>query len=148
MKKQFKGRPVIAGNLSEECVVSQSGLNLLASFQKSILRKSKKAVCSDQNNSEIYGKILNGKIVCAPKTIGSTTGGIVIQTAAKMGIAPSAFLFSEHIDSLSAAGVILSDVWTNRKIVTIDYLGEDFIKAVKSGMKLEIAEDGTVTIIE
>jgi predicted aconitase with swiveling domain len=146
MTKEFKGRSVIPGNISGECVVSKSGLNLLASFKKGILKKSKKAICGDQNNVELYNKNLSGKIVCVPQTIGSTTGGIVIQTAAKMNLTPSAFLFSEHIDTLAAAGVILSDIWGNKKIITIDNLGDDFLNSVKSGMKLEIFEDGTVVI--
>jgi predicted aconitase with swiveling domain len=146
MKKVFKGRPVIAGNISGECVVSKSGMNLLASYKKSILKKSKIAICTDQNNKDLYNKEISGKIICVPQTIGSTSGGVVIQTAAKMDIAPSAFLFSEHIDSLAAAGVILSDIWTNKKIITLDNLGDDFLNSVETGMKLEISEDGTVKI--
>ncbi|KPK82997.1 MAG: hypothetical protein AMS27_13475 [Bacteroides sp. SM23_62_1] len=148
MKKEFKGRPVIKGNLTGTCLVSKAGLNLLASFQKSLLKKEKKAICSDQDNKDLYKKELTGKIICVPQTIGSTTGGLVIQTAAKAGLAPAAFLFSEHIDSLAAAGVVLSNVWTNIKIITLDNLGNEFLNTVKEGMTLEIREDGTILIKE
>lgn len=146
MKKEFKGRPVIKGNLTGTCLVSKSGLNLLASFQKSLLKKAKTAICSDQNNKDLYKKELTGKIICVPQTIGSTTGGLVIQTAAQAGIAPTALLFSEHIDSLAAAGVILSNIWTGIKIITVDNLGKEFLDIVKEGMNLEIREDGTVLV--
>lgn len=146
MSKSFKGRPVVPGSLSGECVVSKSGVNLLATFQKSLLKRSKKAVGSDQNNPDLYKKRLDGKILCAPQSIGSTTGGIVIQTAAQTGIGPSAFLFSKHIDSLAAAGVVLSEIWIDKKIITIDNLGDEFLETVKDGMVVEIKEDGTILI--
>ena len=146
MKKAFKGRTIIAGTFKGECVVSKTGINFLATFQKSILKKSKKAVGGDQNNIGLYKKRLDGKIICVPQSIGSTTGGIVIQTAVDVGIAPAAFLFSKPIDSVAAAGIVLSDIWSNTKIVTIDKLGDEFLDAVEEGMTLEIQEDGTVVL--
>lgn len=148
MSKAFKGRPIIPGSLSGECVVSKSGINFLSTFQKSLLKKSKKAIGSDQDNPDLYLKRLDGKIICAPQSIGSTTGGIVIQTAADTGIAPLAILYSKHIDSLTAAGVVLTDIWNNKKIITIDNLGDEFLETVKDGMVLEIEANGTVTLKE
>lgn len=148
MTKVFKGRPVVPGSYTGECLVSKAGVNLLASYQKSILKKSKEATCSDQNNTDLYKKQISGKIICTPQTIGSTTGGIVIQTAAQMEIAPAAFLFSKTIDSLAAAGVVLSEIWTEKTIVTVDNLGDEFLDTVKEGMILEIWEDGTVILNE
>lgn len=146
MAKEFKGRVVLAGNIKGEAVVSHQGLNILASFQKSALKKAKSVICSDQNNSDLYNKDLTGKIICLPKTIGSTTGGMVLQTVTKMGIGPSAMLFSEHIDSLAAAGIILAEVWNDKRIITIDQLGEKFLDSVKNGETIEIKDDGTVII--
>lgn len=146
MGRVFKGRAVLPGSIKGECIVTHEGLNILAAFQKSVLKKAKKAICSDQNNKELFGKELSGKIICLPKTIGSTTGGMVIQTISKLGIAPLAFLFSEHIDPLATAGVILSDVWNKKRIVTVDMLGSEFLEYVRDGMAIEIKEDGTVII--
>lgn len=146
MEKIFKGRPVLPGNIEGEAVVTHQGLNILATFQKSALRKAKKVISSDQNNKELYNKELTGKIICLPKTIGSTTGGMVLESIAKLGIGPKAMLFSEHIDSLAAAGVILADVWVNERIVTIDQLGDEFLQYVKDGQTIEIREDGSVVI--
>ncbi len=144
----FKGRPVLPGNVIGEAVVTHEGLNILASFQKSVLMKAKKVVCSDQNNRDLYKKVLTDKIICLPKTIGSTTGGMILLTVAKMGLSPKAMLFSERIDSLAAAGVILANVWVDNKIVTVDQLGEEFLNYVKNGQIIEIKEDGTVIIKE
>ncbi len=144
--KEFKGRVVLGGKCEGEAIVSKKGFNLLASFQKSALNKDKVAICNDQNNGDLFGKIMTDRILCLPQTIGSTTGGMVLQTSCQMGIGPKAMLFSEHIDSLAAAGVILSEVWVEKRIITIDQLGKDFLEAVQTGDKIEIYEDGTVII--
>lgn len=146
--KEFKGRVIMAGSLSGEAVVSRKGFNTLASFQKDAMAGKKIMKCSDQNNADIFGKILTGKILCLPKTIGSTTGGMVLQTVASMGSAPAAMLFSEAIDSLAAAGVVLADVWNNNRIVTIDNLGTEFLACVGQGQKVDIFEDGRVIVRE
>ena len=80
MAKTYKGRVIAGGNLTGEAIVSHQGLNTLATFQKSALKNAKKIIGSDQNNPDVYGKVLTGKILCLPMTIGSTTGGLVIQT--------------------------------------------------------------------
>jgi len=146
--REFKGRVVMAGHLSGEAVVSHGGFNTLASFQKDMILRKKIMKCSDQNNTDIFGKVLSGKILCLPKTIGSTTGGLVLQTVASVGAAPAALLFSEEIDSLAAAGVILADVWNGNRIVTIDNLGAEFLAYVQQGQKLDIFDDGRVIVHE
>lgn len=145
--KEFHGRVLFKGNLKGEAVVTHHGFNTLASFQKSLLSKtSKNVVVSDQNNPDLFRKEITGKILCLPQTIGSTTGGLVLQTAARRGLAPAAMLFADEIDPLAASGVILSNVWENVPLVCIDGLGEDFLSSVKTGDQIEIKEDGTVLI--
>jgi len=146
MSKTFQGRAILPGSVQGEALVTHTGFNTLASFIKSMLKRSKKAVCSDQDNKELYGKILTNKILCLPQTIGSTTGGLVLETAAQRGTMPKALLFSEHIDTLAASGVILADVWLDKRVVTVDQLGKDFLESVEDGQWLDIREDGTVIV--
>lgn len=147
MKKIFKGRVICAGEYEGECVVSRQGLNTLATFQKSALMNKKKVIGSDQNNKDVYGKNLTGVALILPQTIGSTTGGLVIQTICQMKINPSALLFSEEIDSLAASGVILAKNWEKSNIIAIDKLGNDILSAVKTGDKIRVSKDGTVEIL-
>lgn len=146
MSKIFKGRPVVPGEARAKALVSHEGFNTLASFQKSLLAKKTQAVCSDQNNADLYGKVMTGTALCLPQTIGSTTGGMVLHTACAMGVAPAVMLFSEPIDSLAAAGAILADVWTDNRMPAVDSLGEEFLAYVKDGMTITVADDGTVTV--
>ena len=145
--KTFKGRVVYAGNVTAEALVSHGGLNTLASFQKALQFGDKKATCGDQNNPDLYGKQMLGKALCLPQTIGSTTGGLVLYCACAMGRQPACLLFSEPIDSLAAAGAILSDVWLDgNPLPVVDSLGDEFLSYVKDGMKITMSEDGTVTV--
>lgn len=145
-KKVFKGRVICKGNYEGECVVSRQGLNTLATFQKSALKNAKQVIGSDQNNPDVYGKNLTGIALILPQTIGSTTGGLVIQTICQMGINPAAILFSGEIDSLAASGVILAKNWENSPIIAIDKLGDEILTAIKTGDRIKVTEDGTVTV--
>ncbi len=145
--KTFQGRVVAPGTVSAEALVSHGGLNTLASFQKALQFGDKKATCGDQNNPDLYGKQMAGKALCLPQTIGSTTGGLVIYCACSMGRQPACMLFSNPIDSLAGAGVILADVWLDGiHMPVIDSLGEEFLNYVKDGMTITIQENGIVEV--
>lgn len=143
--KTFQGRAVVPGNMTAEAVVSHGGFNTLASMQMMFIQKKTK--CVDQNNPDLYKKILQGKALCLPQTIGSTTGGMFLYSAVKQGKAPGCLLFSKEIDSLAAAGAVLSEVWAPESpMPTIDNLGDEFLDYVKDGDTILIKENGTVTV--
>ena len=145
--KQFTGRVVAKGTVSAPALVSHGGLNTLASFQKALQFGDKKATCGDQNNPDLYGKQMAGKALCLPRTIGSTTGGLVLYCACSMKRQPACMLFSEPIDSLAAAGAILQDVWLDDvQMPVIDCLGEEFLKYVRDGMTITVKENGVVEV--
>lgn len=147
--RQFQGRVVSPGKLTAEALVSHGGLNTLASFQKALQFGDRKATCGDQNNPDLYGKQMAGKALCLPRTIGSTTGGMVLYCACSMGRQPACLLFSEPIDSLAAAGAVLADVWLDgdhTSMPVIDSLGGEFLNYVQDGMSISILPDGRVEV--
>lgn len=145
--RKFKGRVIAPGKWKGEAAVTKGGFNTLASFQKSALNsRCKKVIVSDQNNPDLFGKNITGKALCLPMTIGSTTGGMVIQTVASRLIAPAAFLFSKPIDPLAASGIVLATTWNKVPLIAIDCLGDEFLQTVSTGDTIEIDEDGTVTV--
>ena len=144
--KQFQGRVIVPGTCKAEALVSRSGFNTLASFQMALMFGDKQVKCGDQNNPDIYKKPMLGKALCLPMTIGSTTGGMVLYAACAIGKQPACMLFSLPIDSLAAAGAILSDVWSENSMPTIDSLGEEFLTTVKNGDTITVKQDGTVLI--
>ena len=85
-------------------------------------------------------------IMCTPQTVGSTMGAGSIMGVNDLGVGPKAFLFSSHIDSIAAGGLIIDDVWYGRRVINIDSLGDEFMETVKNGDPISIEEDGTVTV--
>lgn len=137
---------ILSGNCQGEALVSHGGFNTLASYQTALVLQKNEAACSDQNNPDLYKKIMTDKVLCLPQTIGSTTGGLVFMTTCSLGSQPKAMLFANSIDSLAAAGVILSDIWLEKRIIVVDNLGDEFLQSIQTGETINIREDGTVTI--
>ena len=147
--KKFQGRVITPGTVTAEAVVTTQGFNTLASLQMALQFGDKQVKCGDQNNAELHGKPLIGKALCLPQTIGSTTGGLVLYCACAMGRQPACMLFSQPIDSLAGAGVILADVWLegdSAKMPVIDSLGEEFLEYVKEGMTVTVKDGGVVEV--
>jgi hypothetical protein len=43
-----------------------------------------------------------------------------------------------HIDSVSAAGLIIDDAWKDNRVITIDLLGDEFLETLKNGDRVAI----------
>lgn len=143
---KFKGRAVLPGTVKGEALVTRRGFNTYASFFTSIHEQTGKAVCADTGNGDLYGKNLANRIICLPGTAGSTSSGAVWQRLVKLGTAPRAMLFSQPVDPLAAGGLIIADIWAEKRIITVDQLGEAFLDAVKEGDVIEVLASGHVTV--
>lgn len=146
-KKTYKGRPVLPGDLTGKALVSRQPFNTTVSYLDNLYAGvTDKATCTDSDNKELYQKDLSGMILCTPQTIGSTMGGCALMGVAELGVGPKAMLFSHHIDSLSAAGLVMEDIWNEQRVITIDQLGDEFMKSVNTGDSIAIHADGTVEV--
>jgi predicted aconitase with swiveling domain len=146
-KKTFKGRVVLAGKIKGKATVSRQPFNTSGSYLEQMTSgRTDAAPCTDANNKELYGKDLSGVILCTPTTVGSTMGGMALMGVAEMGVGPQALLFSKPIDTLAAAGVLMSEIWKDNRIITVDMLGDEFLETVKMGDPIAINEDGTVEV--
>ena len=146
-KQTFHGRPILSGKIEGSATVSRIGLNTLSTYKANIMGGvTDKAICSDGDNKDLYGKDIGGCILCLPQTIGSTTGGFVLMGVAKMGLAPKAMLFANHVDSLAIGGLLMADIWMDKRIIAIDLLGQKFLDAVNTGDPIKVYEDGKVEI--
>jgi predicted aconitase with swiveling domain len=146
-KKTFKGRPLLPGKLTGKVLASKSPLNTTGSYLSNLFGGNlKTAPCTDPNNKEFYKKELSGAIICTTTTVGSSLGGAALMGVGSLGLGPKAMLFSEHVDSVSIAGLLMDDIWNGKRVITIDLLGAEFLDAVKSGDTVTVTEDGTVTV--
>ena len=147
MAQSFKGRPLIPGELEGEALVSKQPFHTTASyFTNMFAGNTENAPCTDANNPELKGVDLKGAIMCTPQTVGSTMGAGAIMGMNELGVGFKAMLFSSHIDSIAAGGLIIDDVWNERRVITIDLLGDEFMETVKTGDPIRILEDGTVEV--
>ncbi len=147
MAKVFKGRPLLAGNLKGKVLASKSPFNTTGSYLENLFGgNSETAPCTDANNKEFYKQELGGAIICTTTTVGSSLGGATLMGVADLGLGPKAMLFSQHVDSVSIAGLLMDDIWNGRRVITIDMLGDDFLDVVKSGDPISIKKDGTVEV--
>jgi predicted aconitase with swiveling domain len=146
-KKTFQGRPLLSGKLEGKALLSKQPCNLIGSYLSDMFGgETETAPCTDSANEDLYEKDLKGAIICTPQTVGSTMGAGTIMMLSELGVEPQAWLFSSHIDSISAGGLIMDDVWNGRRVVTIDLLGDEFLETVKTGDPISIHEDGTVEV--
>jgi predicted aconitase with swiveling domain len=147
MSKTFKGRAVLPGEATGKATVSRQAFNTSASyFENMFAGRTDSAPCSDVSNEELFGRDLSNAILCFPTTVGSTTGGMAIMGMAAIGVGPRAMLFSQPIDTLAAAGVLMADIWKDTRITTVDMLGDEFLETVNMDDPIEVREDGTVIV--
>ncbi len=147
MAKTFKGRPLLPGKLEGKALVSKQAFNTSASYLENMFAgRTDSAPCTDANNKELFKKDLAGAIICTTQTVGSTFGAATIMGMNEIGVGLKAMLFAWHVDSIAAGGLIIADIWNERRVVTIDLLGDDFLKSVKTGDPIAIHEDGTVEV--
>ena len=147
MSKTFKGRVVLPGEVTGKATVSRQAFNTSGSyFENMFAGRTDAAPCTDASNEELLGKDLAGAILCTPTTVGSTMGGMALMGMASIGVGPKALLFSQPIDTLAAAGVLMADIWKDTRIVTIDMLGDEFLQTIQMGDPISISEDGTVVV--
>ena len=146
-KKTFKGRPVIPGKAEGKALASKAPFNVSSSYLENLFGgNTETAPCTDVVNKEWAGKNLAGQILCFPTGVGSTMGGATLVGLGSLGLGPKAMLYAEHVDSVSVAGLIIDNVWNDRKVITIDLLGDEFLEAVDTGDPIAIHEDGTVEV--
>ena len=78
-KKKFQGRPLLPGKLKGKALVSRAAFNTSGSYLNNMFAgETKKAICTDAANKDLYQKDLKGAIICTTQTVGSTLGGSVL----------------------------------------------------------------------
>ncbi|MFA9476270.1 MAG: aconitase X swivel domain-containing protein [Filomicrobium sp.] len=144
--RTFKGRPALPGDVQGSAEVSHIGFNTCATYVDVMISGTKSGVCQDHDNKDLFGRDLADKVVCVPQTIGSSSAACLFMTICEKDIAPKAMLFANHIDSLAACGLLMADNWIDKRIVTVDLLGPDFLNTVMTGNTIRVHADGTVEV--
>ena len=86
---------------------------------------------------EWIGENITNKIIIFPFGKGSTTGGLWLLEAIRLGNIPEAIINLE-IDPVIASGIILAELLYSTKIVAIDRLEKSIFDLIKTGNFIKI----------
>ena len=89
---------------------------------------------------ELYGKEVKGKILVFPYSVGSTSAGMWLLEAARLGNAPLA-LVMEEIDPVLATGALLAQIRLEKPIPIVDRLDASPTDLFHTGDILEVDAD-------
>ena len=136
----MKCKTVIGGVARGAAMVTRQPINFTAAMCKvPNMLPSKRAEIRDSHH-ELFKQNIAGKVLVFPSCIGSTHTGLVLLDLVSMGRGPAA-LVVQHNDSLLISGVVLSDVWFDRRIPIVEYQDDDLYELVRDGVEVEVDGD-------
>ena len=136
----MKCKTVIGGAARGEAMVTRQPINFTAAMCKvPNMLPSKRAEIRDSHH-ELFKQNIAGKVLVFPSCIGSTHTGLVLLDLVSMGRGPAA-LVVQHNDSLLISGVVLSEVWFDRRIPIVEYQDDNLYELVRNGVEVEVDGD-------
>lgn len=95
---------------------------------------------------EWLGQNVNGKVLIFPYGKGSSTGGLWILEALRLGNAPVAVINLE-VDPVLASGFIMAKILYNKEVPVIDHLEQDPTEFLETGDWVRVdANNGAVHV--
>lgn len=133
-------RTVIGGTARGKAMVTRQPINFTAAMCKvPNMLPSKRAEIRDAHH-ELFRQNIAGRILVFPSCIGSTHTGLVLLDLVSMERGPAALVVQRN-DSLLISGVVLSDVWFDRKIPVVEYGDDDLFDRVPDGADVTVDGD-------
>ncbi len=136
--------------MSSNCVVHRGrGVTSLKARGEAIVTKQpfmfshgldpKTGKVIDQRH-ELYGREVKGKILVFPCSVGSTSAGMWLLEAVRLGNAPLA-LVMEEVDPVLATGALLAQIMLGRPIPIVDRLNGSPTDLFRTGDIVEVDAD-------
>jgi predicted aconitase with swiveling domain len=136
----LKVKTVIGGHARGSALVTRQPINFTAAMCKvPNMLPSKRAEIRDAHH-ELFKQNIAGRVLVFPSCIGSTHTGLVLLDLVSMGRGPAALVVQRN-DSLLIAGVVLSDVWFDRRIPVVEYPDDDIYELIRDGAAVEVDGD-------
>lgn len=140
-------RPVIGGRARGAALVTRQPINFTAAMCKvPNMLPSKRAEIRDMHH-ELFKQNIANRVLVFPSCIGSTHTGLVLLDLVSLGRGPAALVVQRN-DSLLISGVVLSNVWFDRKIPVVEYPGDDLYDKIPDGAQVEVDGDaGEIRVV-
>ena len=133
-------RTVIGGKAQGSALVTKQPINFTAAMCKvPNMLPSKRAEIRDSHH-ELFKQNIADRVLVFPSCIGSTHTGLVLLDLVSMGRGPAALVVQKN-DSLLISGVVLSDVWFDRRIPVVEYESDDLYDHIPDGAHVEVDGD-------
>lgn len=146
--KELKARVIIPGRARGKALVTSQPLNLTSGLSKPLNLFNRFAGVYYDRHHELYKKDLYNRILVFPQTIGSTFTGMVVLETIRRGRAPLAMIV-QSADPLLASGVILAEVWLERKVPFLEIPDPELFTLIRTDDLVEVDGDsGIVRIID
>ena len=137
MTHVIKCKVVIGGQAKGPAMVTKQPINFTAAMCKVPNMIPSKGAEINDSHHELYKQNIEDKVLIFPSCIGSTHTGLVLLDLVSMERGPAA-LVVKHNDSLLISGVVLSDVWFDRKIPVVEYQHDDVYDLIKDGANVTV----------
>jgi uncharacterized protein len=146
--KELKGRGIIPGKVAGKSLVTSQPLNLTAGFSKPLNGFKRFAAVYFDRMHELHKQDFFDRVLVFPQTIGSTFTGMVMLETIRRGRAPKALVVAQA-DTLLTSGLLLAEVWLEKKVPFMEITDPELFKILKTGQTLEVdSVNGVLKIIE
>lgn len=132
-----RGRAVVEGTASGDALVSTEPLSFWGGY--------------DQRTGEIIdrrhplsGEVAAGRVLAVPAARGSSTTTAVLLEAVRAGTAPAALVTDGPDRYLSLAMIVAAEMYGTT--IPVVSLAPDDFRALRTGERIEVGSDGTLTI--
>lgn len=133
-------RTVIGGKARGPALVTRQPINFTAAMCKvPNMLPSKRAEIRDSHH-ELFKRNIADRVLVFPSCIGSTHTGLVLLDLVSMGRGPAALVVQKN-DSLLISGVVLSEVWFDRRIPIVEYEHDDLYEHIPDAAVVEVDGD-------
>ena len=137
METLISGRPLVAGEVQGEVLVSTEPLSFWGGYDQ----KSGEII---DRRHELSGYSAAGRILAIPGTRGSSTTTAVLLEAVRLKTAPIALLTIGADTFLSLAAVVAEELY-NHTMPVLALVAEEYA-LLRSGDRLRITEEGEIWI--
>ena len=139
MGRLVRTTPVVAGRAEAIVLVSPDPLSFWGGYD------AETGEIVDRRHP-LSGVVAAGKVLVMPFTRGSSTGTQVLLESIRLGNAPAAIISSRTDPFLALASVVAGELY--RSEIPILAAGPGAFAAFRTGQRVEVQPDGSVTIID
>jgi predicted aconitase with swiveling domain len=136
--KEFRGKPLVAGEASGELLVSQKSFTFAHGVHPAT------GLVTDVR-SDIRGKVVKQKVLVYPYGKGSTTSSAWFLETVRLGNNPSAVVVKD-VDNGTLVGSVLASFVYHQIIPVILCRDEEFFRVASSSKFAFVSEEGVIRV--